>query len=58
MAPSKAQVAARAARPSVDKTTPAYTPPTAPATVTHAVIAKGEAKALSPVHPLGTVKEG
>lgn len=56
--PSKAATAARAARPTVNKTVPAYAAPTAPATITHAVIARGEAKALSPTHPLGTVKEG
>lgn len=58
MAASKASTAARAARPTVNKTVPAYTPPTAPANITHDPIAKGEAVALSPTHPLGTVKEG
>lgn len=55
--PSKAHTAARAARPTVDKKVPAYAPPTAPANITHAVITRGEAKAISPTHPLGTVKE-
>lgn len=55
--PSLAATAARTARPTVNKTVAAYAPPTAPATITHAALTKGEAKALSPVHPLGTVKE-
>lgn len=43
-----------------DKTVPAYATPTAPATITHEPIAQAESgkKTLSPVHPLGTVKEG
>lgn len=57
MAPSVAATAARTARPTVDKKVAAYTPPTAPANITHATVGKGEQKALSPTHPLGTVKE-
>lgn len=54
---SAAATAARTARPTVDKKVAAYTAPTAPATITHVALTKGEAKALSPVHPIGTVKE-
>lgn len=58
MAASKAATAARAARPTVDKTVPAYVPPKAPAVITHDEIEKGETATISPTHPLATVKEG
>ncbi|WP_019008976.1 hypothetical protein [Deinococcus aquatilis] len=56
MAASKASVAARVGS-IANRNVAAYTPPTAPANITHAAIAKAEVKTLSPVHPLGTVKE-
>lgn len=61
MAASKAVTAARAHLTAIpNKTVPAYTAPTAPATITHDPITKAEGgvKTLSPVHPLNTVKEG
>lgn len=56
--PSLAVTAARVRLGGVpNRTTPAPTAPTAPANITHAPIAKGQTATLSPVHPLGTVKE-
>lgn len=55
--PSKAATQARAAA-LPDRKVPAYAAPTAPANLTHAPVARGEGKALSPTHPLGPVKEG
>lgn len=53
-------VAAASSEPvgTLDKTVPAYTPPSGPANISHEPIARGEQVALSPTHPLGTVKEG